>query len=132
MFANKKILNKTVIKVKPLSSISFQIFFNVVGHIYIKRLTSYVVIIINNFNTPNIHTMKTVKLLSYLFFIFFLRIVNAQKPGGIIPASTLWLKGNYSFSKMTFSSGNVVSGWRDEKSTYTLTQVSVPKHLHTA
>lgn len=56
--------------------------------------------------------------------------VYAQTPGGIATGSTLWLKGNYSTTpavKMTFSSGNLVNGWRDEKSTYNLTQATVAK-----
>jgi hypothetical protein len=73
--------------------------------------------------------MKTVKFPFFLFFVFCLQSLHAQTPGGISTASTLWLKGNYSPSpvKMTFSSGNVVSGWRDEKSTYNLTQATVSK-----
>jgi hypothetical protein len=73
---------------------------------------------------PN-RARKTVLFFS-LFFVMLcaLYAANAQTPGGITTGSTLWLKGNYSTTpavKMTFSSGNLVNGWRDEKSTYNLT-----------
>jgi hypothetical protein len=73
---------------------------------------------------------KTFACFSLFFLILYTGYTaSAQTPGGIATGSTLWLKGNYSTApvKMTFSSGNLVNGWRDEKSTYNLTQATVAK-----
>ena len=79
---------------------------------------------------PIFKPMKPIKFLAFLLIAaVFPFTLLAQTPGGIATASTLWLKANYTTSpaKMTFSSSNVISGWRDEKSSFSLTQASVPK-----
>jgi hypothetical protein len=59
-------------------------------------------------------------------------VVLCQNPGGISTNLTLWLKGNYSTgggpaNKMKFGTSPSVEEWRNEKSSYALSQTTTTK-----
>jgi Secretion system C-terminal sorting domain len=74
--------------------------------------------------------MNRLNITFFFIALYLIPLVSVcQNPGGISTNLTLWLKGNYSTgpARMTFSSSNLASGWRNEKSTYTLTQATTTK-----
>lgn len=80
-------------------------------------------------------TMKPFKfhlLTAVLVILCTSTTIYAQNPGGVSTSLTLWLKGNYTTgsgpaNKLKFGTSPKVEEWRNEKSSYALSQLTTTK-----